>query len=150
MLPMVGGNLKIACSWSPHPIVSPLHCWVPVLFSYTNGASALHFKHHFLTLFRSIALQAESKMVAVKDHLFAGVSTKCSHGLPLASLHTIYFRIQVMDFSDAERNGFIEGLDPPLLLAVSVPSLTPILWIHYGVIKQKDEKFRYVLLITQS
>ena len=58
-----------------------LHCWVPVLFSYTNGASALHFKHHFLTLFRSIALQAESQMVAVEDHLFAGVSSKDCYGL---------------------------------------------------------------------
>ena len=51
-----------------------LHCWVPVLLSYTNGASAIHFKHHFLALFRSIALQAESQILAVSDHLFAGVS----------------------------------------------------------------------------
>lgn len=51
-----------------------LHCWVPVLFSYTNGASTTHFKHHFLTLFQSIAMQAESQMIAVTDRLFAGVS----------------------------------------------------------------------------
>jgi len=51
-----------------------LHCWVSVLLSYTNEASAMHFKHHFLTLFQSIALQAESKMIAVSNRLFAGVS----------------------------------------------------------------------------
>ena len=33
----------------------------------------MHFKHHFLTLFQSIALQAESKVIAVSDRLFAGV-----------------------------------------------------------------------------
>ena len=53
---------------------SVLRCWVPVLLSYTNGASALHFEYHFLMLFKSIASEAELQSVAVSDRLFTGVS----------------------------------------------------------------------------
>ncbi|KAF8351864.1 hypothetical protein F5887DRAFT_874070, partial [Amanita rubescens] len=58
--------------------------WIPGLFSYSNGATAAHYKIHFLTLFEGIAVEAESRQIGVTDGLFAGV----------------------MDFSDAQRNGF--------------------------------------------
>lgn len=39
-----------------------LLCWVPGLFSYTNGASAQHFKYHFVGLFQSIAVEANNAL----------------------------------------------------------------------------------------
>lgn len=61
--------LMITSAYSPD-----LLCWVPGLFSYTNGASAQHFKYHFVGLFQSIAAEAEGRKILVKDHLFSGVS----------------------------------------------------------------------------
>lgn len=51
-----------------------LFCWVPVIFSYSNGSSAEHYKLHFLALFQSIAHEAASQGVELKDEMFAGVS----------------------------------------------------------------------------
>ncbi|KAF9522542.1 hypothetical protein CPB83DRAFT_917241, partial [Crepidotus variabilis] len=64
-----------------------LFCWVPGLMSFTNGASTNHFKYHFMVLFERMAFEAEEQDIPVTDELFAGV----------------------MDFSEAERGGFIEG-----------------------------------------
>jgi hypothetical protein len=50
-----------------------LLCWVPGVLSYTNGASAEHFKYHFIGVFQSIAHEAELKNFPVTDALFAGV-----------------------------------------------------------------------------
>jgi hypothetical protein len=50
-----------------------LYCWVPGVLSYTNGASSEHFKHHFLAVFSSIALEASKKNIILKDSMFAGV-----------------------------------------------------------------------------
>lgn len=50
-----------------------LFCWVPGIFSYTNGASAQHYECHFYALLESIAHQAELRDVVVTDELFAGV-----------------------------------------------------------------------------
>ena len=50
-----------------------LMCWVPGLFSYTNGASAEHYKIHFLALMQSIAHEAETRGLEVIDRFFAGV-----------------------------------------------------------------------------
>jgi len=61
--------LMSSSSYSPN-----LACWVPGLFSYTNGASGEHFYYHFLTLFETIAFEAESRGIVVCDRLFAGVS----------------------------------------------------------------------------
>ncbi|EIW84332.1 hypothetical protein CONPUDRAFT_142660 [Coniophora puteana RWD-64-598 SS2] len=61
--------------------------WVPVQFAYLNGATAAHYRQHFLALFKSIALQAIERKIPVTDDLFAGV----------------------VDFSDAERIGFEEA-----------------------------------------
>ena len=38
-----------------------------------NGASAEHFKYHFLGVIQSIAREAESKKHPITDGLFAGV-----------------------------------------------------------------------------
>lgn len=32
-----------------------LNCWIPGVLSYTNGATAKHYQHHFFALFKSIA-----------------------------------------------------------------------------------------------
>jgi len=53
---------------------SDLNCWVPGILSYTNGATANHFSHHFRALFEGIAVEAERRGIEVEDKLFAGVS----------------------------------------------------------------------------
>ena len=50
-----------------------LFCWVPGVLSYTNGASAEHFKYHFLGVFQSMAHEADSRKFPITDQLFAGV-----------------------------------------------------------------------------
>ena len=47
--------------------------WVPGLISYTDGSTAQHFKHHFYTLFKSVADEAERRGRKVDDTLFIGV-----------------------------------------------------------------------------
>ena len=42
--------------------------------SFTNGASADHFKWHFLALFESIAKEAEWWEMTISDKLFAGIN----------------------------------------------------------------------------
>ncbi|KAJ6479417.1 hypothetical protein C8R47DRAFT_1050409, partial [Mycena vitilis] len=66
---------------------SHLKSWVPILMTYSNGASAVHYRIHFLYLFRGIAEQCRATKRNVTDDLFANV----------------------VDFSDAQRNGFIDG-----------------------------------------
>ena len=61
--------LMITSVYSPD-----LNCWVPGLLSYTNGATANHFAHHFRALFESIATESERRGIEVVDRLFAGVS----------------------------------------------------------------------------
>ncbi|KAI0683118.1 hypothetical protein BC835DRAFT_1311235 [Cytidiella melzeri] len=69
-------------------IYSPLlNCWVPGVLSFSNGATAEHYQHHFRALFKSIAQQAEKRNIELQFHHFSGV----------------------IDFSDAERLGFIEA-----------------------------------------
>ena len=53
---------------------SELRCWVPGLFSYTNGATANHYAHHFMALMESMALEAARRGIEVTDDMFAGVS----------------------------------------------------------------------------
>ncbi|PBK65063.1 hypothetical protein ARMSODRAFT_892158, partial [Armillaria solidipes] len=62
-----------------------LMCWVPALFSYSNGASKEHYMHHFYALFKSMAKQAEKTNTELTDEILA----------------------QVVDFSEAERSGYI-------------------------------------------
>jgi hypothetical protein len=50
-----------------------LFCWVPVIFTYSNGSSSEHYRLHFLALFQSIAHEAEKENNPVTDELFAGV-----------------------------------------------------------------------------
>jgi hypothetical protein len=53
-----------------------LFCWVPAIFTYSNGSSAEHYKLHFLALFQSIAHEAEREGINITDEMFAGVSFK--------------------------------------------------------------------------
>ncbi|KAF4620872.1 hypothetical protein D9613_000021 [Agrocybe pediades] len=64
-----------------------LFCWLPGLMSYTNGGTEQHFTHHFYALFTTMAQEANKRGIEVTDHIFAGM----------------------MDFSQAERNGFKAG-----------------------------------------
>lgn len=58
-----------------------LHCWVPGVVSYTNGASRNHFAAHFLAVLQSIALEAEMRGIYVTDDLFKNVSSKLNVNL---------------------------------------------------------------------
>lgn len=66
-----------------------LLCWVPGVISYTNGASAEHFKYHFLAVLQSIAHEASLKGRRVTDKLFAGVR----HSFPLISSFPLHLEI---------------------------------------------------------
>ncbi|KAJ3848744.1 hypothetical protein EV368DRAFT_86271 [Lentinula lateritia] len=67
-------------------IYSPLiEKWVPVLFTYANGATIAHYEYHFLILIEGIAAAALQKNVPITDSLFASL----------------------VDFSDPQRIGFI-------------------------------------------
>ena len=61
--------LMITSVYSPE-----LACWIPGLMSFTNGASADHFKWHFLALFESIAEEVGWREMDFNDELFAGVN----------------------------------------------------------------------------
>ena len=60
--------LMITSVYSPE-----LACWIPGLMSFTNGATADHFKWHFLALFESIAEEVGCQKIIINDELFAGV-----------------------------------------------------------------------------
>ncbi|KAJ7208420.1 hypothetical protein B0H12DRAFT_1034287, partial [Mycena haematopus] len=64
-----------------------LKSWVPILMTYSNGATAVHYRIHFLYLFRGLAEECAKTDREVRDDLFANV----------------------VDFSDAQRNGFIQA-----------------------------------------
>ncbi|KAF9032059.1 hypothetical protein BJ165DRAFT_1358081 [Panaeolus papilionaceus] len=64
-----------------------LHCWVPSVMSYTNGASTEHFTQHFQAVFQSISLEVKKRKRKLTDADFAGV----------------------MDFSQAEHAGFVSA-----------------------------------------
>ncbi|KAJ6461966.1 hypothetical protein DFH09DRAFT_1114122 [Mycena vulgaris] len=64
-----------------------LDCWVPGIMSYTNGATQEHFCLHFLAMFESMASYAEKQGTKITDKAFKNV----------------------VDFSDAERVGFVEA-----------------------------------------
>ncbi|KAJ7710399.1 hypothetical protein B0H17DRAFT_891139, partial [Mycena rosella] len=67
-----------------------LDCWVPGIMSYANGATQEHFFLHFISLFESMAQYAEKQGKKLTDAAFKN--------LP-----------QVVDFSEAERSGFVEA-----------------------------------------
>ncbi|KAF8959274.1 hypothetical protein BDZ97DRAFT_1667333 [Flammula alnicola] len=53
-----------------------LFCWVPGVMSYTNGASAIHFQHHFIAVLTSIAHEATAQNIPITDDIFAGVCSR--------------------------------------------------------------------------
>ncbi|EIN09954.1 hypothetical protein PUNSTDRAFT_36808, partial [Punctularia strigosozonata HHB-11173 SS5] len=74
--------LIISSTYSPD-----LNCWVPTIASYSNGASAEHYKQHFIALFESIAMEAEKTGVDITDQLFLNASN--------------------LSFDQAQRNAFL-------------------------------------------
>lgn len=90
--------LIVSSCYSPE-----LLCWVPGLFSYTNGASAEHYKYHFLALFQSMAHEADGRQILITDEMFSGVRSFC-FDLVLSHFDAL---LKVVDFSEAERTGFI-------------------------------------------
>ncbi|TFK80602.1 hypothetical protein K466DRAFT_456005, partial [Polyporus arcularius HHB13444] len=63
-----------------------LNCWIPGVLSYTNGATAEHYQHHFFALFKSIAQERARRGWDTSGDEHFGT---------------------VVDFSEAERLGFI-------------------------------------------
>ncbi|KAF8984065.1 hypothetical protein BDQ17DRAFT_1437166 [Cyathus striatus] len=64
-----------------------MSCWVPALFSYSDEATSRHYAKHFIALFDSMFTEAKRRGIDLTDSDFANV----------------------VDFSEAERNGFIEA-----------------------------------------
>lgn len=81
-----------------------LESWVPGMLSFTNGASAEHFRQHFLALFIGIAREAEARGIPVTDELFIGVSVKILIGLAL--LLTGYNSTRSWTSATQNRKGF--------------------------------------------
>ncbi len=63
-------KLVISSIYSPD-----LACWVPGIFSYTNGSTIQHYKYHFLALFQSIEHESSLRGIEITDEMFAGVRT---------------------------------------------------------------------------
>lgn len=61
--------LIVSSAYSPR-----LHCWVPGIFSYSNGASAEHFQWHFYALFKSMHNHGKAKDLLLELRHFATVS----------------------------------------------------------------------------
>ncbi|THU80591.1 hypothetical protein K435DRAFT_636133, partial [Dendrothele bispora CBS 962.96] len=67
---------------------SPItNMWVPGMFSFADGATTNHYKYHFVAVFQSLAQAALTKGIKITDEMFA----------------------IVVDFSDAQRLGFIDA-----------------------------------------
>ncbi|KAJ7207438.1 hypothetical protein GGX14DRAFT_366278 [Mycena pura] len=83
----IGHNQLLFLSSTYEPF--HLKSWTPILMTYSNGATAVHYRIHFLYLFRGLAARCREIKRKVTDELFANV--------------------RVVDFSDAQRNGFIQA-----------------------------------------
>lgn len=68
--------LIVSSAYSP-----TLQCWVPALMSFSNGASAEHYRIHFLTLFESIRDETKRRKIELIDELLAMVCQSSSSKL---------------------------------------------------------------------
>ena len=62
--------LIISSTYSPI-----LECWVPGVFSWSNGASAEHYEHHFYALMKVIESECHRRDLGLTDDYFANVSS---------------------------------------------------------------------------
>lgn len=76
-----------------------LHCWVPALMTYLNGASEEHYYFHFLVLFQSMAEECERRGVPVTDDMFANVGFFISLSFATATnaLHRLSTIVKLSD-----------------------------------------------------
>ncbi|KAI0683879.1 hypothetical protein BC835DRAFT_1294808, partial [Cytidiella melzeri] len=85
-------------------VYSPLlHCWVPGIMSFSNGASAEHYQHHFHTLFERMADQARKRSITLEFHHFSGVSISTSL-LAVTLTFVIIYRLWTLVCSEAVVN----------------------------------------------
>ena len=63
-------NALLIVSSTYSPVLS---AWVPGVFTYSNGASATHYMHHFLALFSVISEEAHRRDLDLCDDYFANV-----------------------------------------------------------------------------
>ncbi|KAF8174426.1 hypothetical protein K438DRAFT_2023131 [Mycena galopus ATCC 62051] len=63
-----------------------LKSWVPILMTYSNGSTAVHYRIHFLYLFRGLAAECEATRREVTDDLFANFANKLLHQHTLKDL----------------------------------------------------------------
>ncbi|KIK51992.1 hypothetical protein GYMLUDRAFT_251579 [Collybiopsis luxurians FD-317 M1] len=62
------GCLIVSSTFSPL-----IQKWVPILFTYANGATAAHYEYHFLILIQGVVKTALERNISITDELFAGV-----------------------------------------------------------------------------
>jgi hypothetical protein len=68
------GRLIVSSVFSP-----VIQKWVPLLFTYANGATTEHYEYHFLILIEGIIQTASERKIQITDDLFAGVGfLKCT------------------------------------------------------------------------
>lgn len=62
---------KLLITTSSYPPV--IKQWLPVLYSFVNGSTIEHFRHHFLVLFQTLTWQQHKEGLQVTDQDFAMV-----------------------------------------------------------------------------
>jgi hypothetical protein len=97
------GNSQLIITSTYEPV--HLKCCVPVLITYSNGGTEQHYQLHFFALFLGFAEECQRREIVLTDDMLANVSLEdfpvpeeCSSGY-----------LKVVDFSLAERNGFISA-----------------------------------------
>ncbi|THU92639.1 hypothetical protein K435DRAFT_671797 [Dendrothele bispora CBS 962.96] len=80
--------------------------WVPGMFSFSNGATAEHYRHHFYAVFLGIDEAATAAGMVLENEFFVMVGI-CIYIIASYCILNHNLIIQVVDFSDPQRVGFI-------------------------------------------